>query len=157
MTPWQWQRSDPFTMEIRVKDSEVDRLGHANNVVYLQWMEAISWAHIESVGLDWPLQQSLGRAMAIVHTEIEYRAAAFAGDELIMGTWLTHFDGRLHSSRRFQLVRPSDGQTLIEARSRHVCIDIHTQRPARVPPPMAERLRQAANQSGHLKTGDNHA
>ena len=157
MTQWQWQRPDPFTMEIHVTESQVDRLGHANNVVYLQWMEAISWAHIESVGLDWPLQQSLGRAMAIVRTEVDYRAAAFAGDELVMGTWLTHFDGRLHSRRYFQLVRRSDGQTLIEAESRHVCIDIHTQRPARVPPPMAERLRQAENPSAHPTTGENHA
>ncbi len=153
----QWQYPDPFTMPLRVADTDVDRLGHANNVVYLQWMEAISWAHIESVGLDWSLQQSLGRAMAIVHTEIDYRAAAFAGDELIMGTWLTHFDGRLHSRRRFQLVRPLDGQTLMEAESRHVCIDIETQRPARIPPPMAERLRQAQNPGTHPKTGESHA
>ena len=145
MTHWQWVLPDPFTMTIRVRDEDLDRLGHANNVIYVQWLEDISWAHIESVGLTWSLQEELGRAMAIVRTEIDYKAAAFAGDELILGTWLVEFDGKLRSGRRFQLVRPSDGRTLIEAESRHVCIDTSTQKPTRVPPPMAELLKKASH------------
>jgi len=140
MADWQWQLPDPFTRTIRVEDRDVDRLGHANNVVYVQWLEDISWAHIESLGMTWDLQVELGRAMAIVRTEIDYRAAAFAGDELILGTWLTAFDGRLRSSRRFQLVRPADGRTLINAESSHVCIDTRTQKPSRVPQAMADKL-----------------
>lgn len=145
MTDWQWLMPDPFTMDIHVSADCVDRLGHANNVIYLQWMEEISWQHIESVGLTWSLQEDLGRAMAIVRTEIDYRAAAFAGDELVLGTWLVEFDGRLRSGRRFQLVRPRDGRTLIEAESRHACIDTATQKPARIPEPMADLLKRASH------------
>lgn len=145
MTEWQWQMPDPFTMDIHVSAESVDRLGHANNVIYLQWMEEISWRHIESVGLTWSLQEDLGKAMAIVHTEIDYKAAAFAGDELILGTWLVEFDGRLRSRRRFQLVRPRDGLTLIEAESSHVCIDTATHRPSRIPEPMADLLKRASH------------
>lgn len=145
MSDWQWRMPEPFTMDIRVTDQDVDRLGHANNVIYLQWMEEISWAHIESVGLSWELQEELGRAMAIVRTEIDYRAAALAGDDLVMGTWLTEFDGKLRSGRHFQLVRPGDGRTLVEAVSWHVCIDTATQRPARIPKPMADRLKDASH------------
>ena len=145
MSDWQWRMADPFTMNIQVSEKDVDRLGHANNTVYLQWMEEISWAHIESVGLTWELQEELGRAMAIVHTGIDYKAAALAGDELILGTWLTEFDGKLRSGRQFQLVRPSDGRTLVEAESRHVCIDTSTQRPARIPKPMADLLKEASH------------
>jgi len=145
VTDWDWKLSEPFTMNIRVRDEDLDRLGHANNVIYVQWLEDISWAHIESVGLTWSLQEELGRAMAIVRTEIDYKAAAFAGDELILGTWLVDFDGKLRSARHFQLVRPSDGRTLIEAQSHHVCIDTSTQRPTRVPPPMAELLKKASH------------
>lgn len=145
MSDWQWRMADPFTMNIRVAEQDVDRLGHANNTIYLQWMEEISWAHIESVGLTWELQEGLGRAMAIVRTEIDYKAAALADDDLILGTWLVEFDGKLRSRRLFQLVRPSDGRTLVEAESRHVCIDTATQRPARIPDPMAELLRKASH------------
>lgn len=145
MTDWQWLMPDPFTMDIHVSADCVDRLGHANNVIYLQWMEEISWQHIESVGLTWSLQEDLGRAMAIVRTEIDYKAAAFAGDELVLGTWLVEFDGRLRSGRRFQLVRPRDGRTLIEAESRHACIDTATQKPARIPEPMADLLKRASH------------
>lgn len=145
MSDWHWRMADPFTMNIRVTEQDVDRLGHANNTIYLQWMEEISWAHIESVGLTWELQEELGRAMAIVRTEIDYKAAALADDELVLGTWLTEFDGKLRSGRQFQLVRPSDGRTLVEAESRHVCIDTATQRPARIPDPMAELLKKASH------------
>lgn len=144
-THWQWLMPEPFTMNIRVSADDVDRLGHANNVIYFQWMEEISWAHIESVGLTWTLQEQLGRAMAIVRTAIDYKAAALAEDELILGSWLEAFDGRLRSSRRFQLVRPHDGRTLIEAESRHVCIDTATQKPARIPQSMADLLKRASH------------
>lgn len=133
---WQWQLPDPFTITIKVTGADTDRLGHANNVVYVQWMEDISWAHIEALGMTWELQQAHGKAMAIVRTEIDYLAPAHAGDELMLATWLTDFDGKLRSARQFQLVRPADGRTLITAQCRHVCIDIHTQKPARVPAPI---------------------
>ena len=146
MADWQWLMPDPFTMDIHVSADSVDSLGHANNVIYLQWMEDISWSHIESVGLTWPLQEAWGRAMAIVHTEIDYRAAAFAGDELVLGTWLVAFDGRLRSQRRFQLVRRWDGATLMEAESHHVCIDTAAHKPTRIPPPMADLLKRASHE-----------
>ncbi|TVP58135.1 MAG: acyl-CoA thioesterase [Halomonadaceae bacterium] len=138
---WQWQLPDPFTANITVTPADTDRLGHANNVVYVQWMEDISWAHIESLGMTWELHQAHGKAMAIVRTEIDYLAPAHAGDQLVLATWLTDFDGRLRSSRQFQLVRPADGRTLITAQCRHVCIDIHNQKPVRVPPSVCELIR----------------
>ncbi|MDX1588715.1 MAG: thioesterase family protein [Oleiphilaceae bacterium] len=141
MAQWQWHRPAPFTLALTVREEDTDRLGHANNVVYVQWMESISWQHIESLGMTWKLQSRHGKAMAIVRTEIDYLAPAFAGDELLLGTWLTEFDGRLRSARAFELVRPSDGRTLLKAQCRHVCIDLSNQKPGRVPPPIAERLR----------------
>lgn len=141
MAQWQWHRPEPFTMALSVSEQDTDRLGHANNVVYVQWMEEISWRHIESLGMTWELQSELGRAMAIVRTEIDYLAPAFAGEELVLATWLTDFDGRLRSARAFELVRPADGRTLLKAQCHHVCIDIHSQKPSRVPGPIAERLR----------------
>lgn len=135
--------ADPFTMPITVSERDVDRLGHANNVVYVRWLEDISWAHIESLGMTWELQTRLGRAMAITRTEIDYLAAANAGEELLLATWLVDFDGRFRSARRFQLLRPRDGRTLVRAVSRHACIDLGTQRPARVPAEFAGIFRRA--------------
>ena len=128
-----WDYPTPFVLPIEVTDQDLDRLGHANNVVYVRWLEEVSWAHIESLGMTWAVHEDTGKAMAITRTEIDYLLPALAGDHLLLATWLTGFDGRFRSCRRFQLVRPQDGKTLIRALSNHACVDMKSQRPARVP------------------------
>lgn len=129
-----WDLPAPFSQQIRVAPDDTDRLGHANNVVYLRWLEEVSWAHIESLGMTWALHEETGKAMAITRTEIDYLASANAGDVLELGTWLTDFDGRFRSARQFQLIRKADGKTLVRALSTHACVDLETQRPSRMPP-----------------------
>ena len=135
-----WDLPSPFTLEITVQAEDTDRLGHANNVVYIRWLEEVSWAHIESLGMTWALHEETGKAMAITRTELDYLASANAGDELVLGTWLTDWDGRFRSARQFQLIRPADGKTLLRALSTHACVDMKSQRPARAPKAFAEIL-----------------
>ena len=142
-----WDLPDPFTLSIDVLPDDTDRLGHANNVVYVRWLEDISWAHIESLGMTWSVHEQTGKAMAITRTEIDYLASANAGDRLVLGTWLTDFDGRFRSARQFQLIRESDGKTLIRALSTHACVNMKSQRPSRMPAEFIEIL------GGALVTG----
>ncbi len=146
--PIQWDLPDPFILEIQVVEEDTDRLGHANNVVYVRWLEDISWAHVESLGMTWELHEATGKAMAITRTEIDYLASANAGDRLVMGTWLTDFDGRFRSAREFQLVRPADGKTLVRAVSTHACVDLKTQRPSRAPKEFADIMKAATVAGG---------
>jgi acyl-CoA thioester hydrolase len=143
-----WDLPDPFVLDISVREEDTDRLGHANNVVYVRWLEDVSWAHIESLGMTWALHEETGKAMAITRTEIDYLASANAGDQLLLGTWLTGYDGRFRSSRQFQLVRPSDGKTLVRAVSTHACVDLNSQRPSRAPKEFAEILGAAVVTGG---------
>ena len=133
MSDFQWGLPDPFLMNITVQANETDRLGHTNNQVYLKWLEQISWQHIESLGMDWPMHERLSRAMAITRTEIDYLAASYEGDELVLATWISASDQRLTSSRTFQLVRLNDNKTIIKAQSFYACIDFTSGRPARMP------------------------
>jgi acyl-CoA thioester hydrolase len=143
-----WDLAAPFTIDITVRAEDTDRLGHANNVVYVRWLEDVSWAHIESLGMTWALHEKTGKAMAITRTEIDYLASANTGDQLVLGTWLTDYDGRFRSARQFQLVRPSDGRTLVRAVSTHACVDLKSQRPARAPKEFADILGSAVVAGG---------
>lgn len=138
-----WDLPDPFTINITVRPDDTDRLGHANNVVYVRWLEDVSWAHIDSLGMTWALHEQTGKAMAITRTEVDYLMAANAGDELVLGTWLTDWDGRFRSARQFQLIRPADGRTLLRALSTHACVDLRSQRPSRAPAEFARILSSA--------------
>lgn len=147
-TPIQWDLPDPFTLEILVVEDDTDELGHANNVVYVRWLEDVSWAHIKSLGMTWELHEATGKAMAITRTEIDYLASANPGDRLLLGTWLTGFDGRFRSARQFQLVRLVDGKTLMRAVSTHACVDLKTQRPSRAPKEFSDILQAACVAGG---------
>lgn len=128
-----WDRQYPFLLDILVEASHMDRLGHANNTHYVQWMQTISWQHVETIGMGWEIQQNEGRAMAIIRTEIDYIASAYTDDHLLMGTWITDCDDRLQSTRQFQLIRVGDRKTLLRATCRYVCIDLKKGKPIRMP------------------------
>lgn len=151
--PLAWDLPDPFTMTITVQPEDTDRLGHANNVVYVRWLEEVSWAHIESLGMTWALHEETGKAMAITHTEVAYLAPANAGDQLVLGTWLTGWDGRFRSARQFQLIRRSDGKTLLRGLSTHACVDMKSQRPSRAPKAFVDILSGALVAGGRGLSG----
>ena len=128
-----WDRPCPFTLNIIAEAHHIDRLGHVNNTHYVQWMQTISWQHVETIGMGWAIQEQESCAMAIMRTELDYLASAYSEDRLIMGTWITDSDNRLRSSREFQLIRIDDKKTLLRATCRYACIDLKKGKPARMP------------------------
>jgi acyl-CoA thioester hydrolase len=128
-----WDLPHVHAVDLTVSDEAIDVLGHANNVAYLGWLEKAAWAHTTALGLGWDSFQRLNRAMVARHTEMDYIAAAFAGDELRVGTWIVDNDGRISITRRYQIVRPGDGVTLMRARTRWVCVALDSGKPRRMP------------------------
>lgn len=132
--PAGWDYPQPFTLGTRVSADDIDGLEHTNNTVYVKWCEQVAWAHSVALGLDLEAYQRLDRAMAITHSEYDYLQASRAGDELVAGTWIVSWDRKLTMERRFQILRPADGITLLRGMMRFVCIEISSGRPRRMPP-----------------------
>lgn len=128
-----WDFENPHTYDITVQADDIDELGHANNAIYVRWLERCAWQHSKSLGLGLDEYRELDRAMAIVHHQIDYLAAAYEGDELVMATWIVHWDKKLRMTRHFQLCRKSDGATLLRARTTFACIELSSGRPKRMP------------------------
>ena len=99
----------------------------------MSWLERCAWRHSQRLGLDLTEYRRLDRAMAVVRHEIDYLAAGYEGDELQLATWIVDWDQRLKMTRRFQLVRPRDGATLLRAHTTFVCIELSSGRPKRMP------------------------
>ena len=138
-----WQLPDPFVIDIQVKAEDIDGLGHANNAVYVSWLERCAWRHSQSLGLDLAEYRRLDRAMAVVRHEVDYLAAAYEGEELQLGTWIVESDQRLKMTRHFQLVRPADALTLLRAQTTFVCIELSTGKPKRMPAEFIEGYGRA--------------
>lgn len=138
-----WDLPDPFVIDITVNCDDIDGLGHANNAVYVSWLERCAWRHSQRLGLDLVEYRRLDRAMAVLRHEIDYLVAAYENEELQMGTWIVESDHRLKMTRHFQLVRPADGATLLRARTTFVCIELSSGRPKRMPPEFIEGYGRA--------------
>lgn len=134
MTDIEWDFPNPYTVDITVVEDDIDGLNHANNTVYVKWCEMAGWGHSCHLGLDIEAYRQLDRAMAIQKAEYEYMQAALLGDELRVATWLTESDGKLSMTRRFQIVRLSDGATMLRGQWKVVCIEMSSGRPRRMPP-----------------------
>ena len=111
-----WDHPRPYTLPVMPQPGDIDGLNHTNNAVYVQWCEAVAWAHSEALGLSLADYRRLDRAMAIRRGEYDYLLPTAAGEALTLGTWLVASDGRLAMERRFQLLRNDDGATILRGR-----------------------------------------
>ncbi len=141
-----WDLPSPYTLKVSVTKEHLDRLEHVNNTEYLRWLEDAGWQHITELGAPWDVWRETNRAMATHKSHIHYLAAAVEGDFLRVGTWLVNCDG-LRATRRFQIIRDRDQQTLLRAEIEYVCIDIKTGKPRRMPSSMLKPHRKSINWS----------
>lgn len=133
-----WDHPDPFTREFVVAPEQIDGLGHTNNCEYLKWCEQMAWAHSEALGLGLQEYRELGFGMAAVRTELDYLAATYEGEQLVIGTWLIGSDGKIDLTRYYQIVRPVDGAVVLRGQTRFVCVSMETGRLRRMPPEFVE-------------------
>jgi acyl-CoA thioester hydrolase len=128
-----WDHPEPFIFETSVKPEDIDGLNHTNNTVYVKWCEQVAWAHSVSLGLDLDAYRAVDRAMVITYSEYHYLAASHEGEQVAVATWITQWDRKLTMVREFQVIRHSDGATLLRAGMRFACIELSNGRPRRLP------------------------
>lgn len=106
-----------------VQADEIDAQQHVHNLRYLQWSLWAAHRHTESLG--WDRQQALQQGVGWVVREhnIQYRAAAFADDEIVIRTWV-HDMQRFASRRKYWICRPTDQALLAKVETRWVFVDL---------------------------------
>ncbi len=120
-----------------VRPDEIDDQGHVNNVHYVQWMQTAAVAHSSAQGWtpDRYLQGGFGW-VARSHF-IEYLQPAFAGQEIVVRTWIADFK-KITSTRRYKIVRLADGVLLAAAETNWAFIGLERRLPRRIPAEVAE-------------------
>lgn len=125
--------SSVFDLQIKVKPEHIDILGHVNNVVYVQWMQDVASAHIETLGVGLEQYLEMKHAMVAIEHYVQYRKAALLGDDIILRTWLYDINA-LYSFRQYAFFRASDKSFLFTGNTKWACIEIATGRPKRMSP-----------------------
>lgn len=129
-----WSKGRPFVQSLRPTGSEIDGLGHTNNAVYVQWCQAVAWAHSQALGLSMADYQRLNRAMVIRSAHYDYLQATFLNEDLKLATWLESSESALAMHRQFQLRRATDDTLVLRAQWDLVCIEVSSGKPKRLPP-----------------------
>lgn len=129
----EWDLPDPFVIEVIASPEDIDSYAHVNNTVYISWLEQCAWAHSETVGFSEARCLEMKRGMAVRTLNVEYLAACYEGDRILVANWLVANDGRLRATRRFQLFNQTRNQIALRAEVLYVCMNLETGRPVRLP------------------------
>jgi acyl-CoA thioester hydrolase len=118
----------PFELTIAVQPSDIDALGHVNNVVYLRWVQDAAVAHWRSAATA---RQQADVLWVIARHEIDYNHPARLADGVIARTWVGGATG-LAFDRHTEILRAGDRRLLARARTVWVPISPDTLRPMQV-------------------------
>jgi len=136
-----------FEYELQVLATDLDCLGHVNNIVYLRWMLDAAVAHSTALGWSPEAYRSLGCGWVVRSHFIEYLAPAFAGEHLVLRTWVSEMK-RVTSGRRYELYRVADAALLLRAETQWAFVTFATHQITRVPAEMQAVFRPVADERG---------
>ena len=134
-----WDRTNPFTINVIVEPDRIDGYGHVSNHFYIAWMTDCMFAHSAAVGLNDEACVKMARGMAGRDLRAEFIASAYEGDNLSIGNWIIFSDQKLRASRKFQIINSDNGKTLARAEMDFICTNLETGRPVRMPRVFQER------------------
>ena len=121
-----------FDHSHRVRQEDIDGVGHVNNLVYVRWLQDAAVAHSAAQGWPTSAYYELGQGWVVRSHFIEYLSPAFANDEVVVRTWVSEMK-RVTSSRRYYIIRVSDGKVLVKAETQWAFVAFTTLQPCRAP------------------------
>ena len=119
-----------------VGDDEIDAQQHVHNLRYLQWALWAARDHVAELGWDAAAGLRAGVGWVVRDHTITYRAAALAGDDIVVRTWISE-SRRYAITRQFCIGRPSDQTILARGQTRWVFVDLTRHRALSIPPEAA--------------------
>jgi acyl-CoA thioester hydrolase len=126
-----------FELPITVRPEDIDELGHVNNVVYLAWVQDVAKGHWFAVLTP----EEIGDLVWVaVRHELDYKKAAFEGDELVGRTWIGEVTA-VTCERHVEIRRKRTGELLLKCRSIWAAVNRTTGRPRRIDQERMERFR----------------
>ena len=114
-----------------MSEDEIDELNHAGNTHYVKWMQCAAVAHSTANGWSTDRYLALGSGWGVRSHQITYLRPAFAGDQLIIRTWVASLR-RVTSLRRYE-IENMQGDLLARAETDWAFVRYAKQAPTRIP------------------------
>ncbi len=127
-----------FELPVRPEPSDIDGLGHVNNIVYLRWVQDAAAAHWSAAATD---DQKTEYMWVVVRHEIDYFVPAFLADDLIARTYVGAVTGA-RFDRHVEIWRLTGSKLVAKARSVWVALGATNGRPRRVSADLVSRFQR---------------
>lgn len=124
-----------------VTKNEIDDLGHANNVSYVEWMQAAAVAHSAQQGWTRDRYRNMGKGWVARSHKIEYLLPVFQDDRLVIETWVAKMK-KATSLRRYRITRQRDDLLLATAETKWAFVNYTTGQPIRIPQEVIDSFEQ---------------
>ena len=122
----------PYDLEITAAPSDIDELGHVNNLVYVRWVQEVAIAHSTALGWDGAAYQRLGSSWVVRRHEIDYVVPVLVGERVRVTTWVESVKGA-SSVRRTRMSRVADGAVVCRASTTWAFVDLARGRLTKIP------------------------
>ena len=124
----------PVDFEYRhtVRAEEIDPQGHANNICYLDWMQSAAIEHSTLQGWSTKRYRDEGWSWVVRSHFIEYRRPVFAGDVVIVRTWVADMK-KFSSLRKFEMSEEKTGKVAARAETNWAFVSLETGRLIAIP------------------------
>lgn len=133
MAKLEWDRTNPFVIDVSVGPERVDGYGHVSNHHFIAWLTDCMFAHSAAVGLPDDICVEMERGMAVRDIRVELLGAAYQGDQLKVANWIVRSDRKLRASRQFQIINIDSGKTLLRGEMDFVCTNLANGKPVKMP------------------------
>lgn len=117
-----------FHYGITFSVNDIDDLKHVNNVVYLRWVQEAASAHWNVVASE---ELKKKYSWVVLRHEIDYRQAAYLGDQLVAHTWVGTCEGA-RSVRHVHIYQSDSNKIIAEAKTTWCLLDASTMKPKRI-------------------------
>ncbi len=132
---------EPFELAIEILPTDIDVLGHVNNVVYVRWVQDVAAAHWRSLAT--PTEQA-EVVWVVARHEIDYKRPARLGEGIVARTWVGGASRRTFE-RHTEILRAADRKLLARARTLWCPVDAGTWKPKEVGAGVRERWSAPAS------------
>ncbi|WP_225205157.1 acyl-CoA thioesterase [Novosphingobium huizhouense] len=125
--------SNRHTLTFTALAEHIDVMGHVNNAVWVQWMEALAVAHWEAVA---PAEHQAAYVWVVTRHEIDYRGNIGEGETVTAETFIPQPPSGARFDRCVEF-RDGRGKVIVAARTTWALLDKASGRLLRVPADVA--------------------
>ena len=129
--------AEVYIQRFPVAASDIDELGHVNNIVYLRYAQEMAIAHWRSRALPEMVDAFV---WVVTRHEVDYRAQLELGDDVEVRTWVDEAPRGPSWIRFVEVYKAGAEKPSAQIKSNWVMLDAQTRRMKRVPAELAVRF-----------------